>query len=85
MNSLAIRKPVRVGQDAPTNPSAFLIADQVDLDKGEKNGPGRVMYLDGTVSREVPLQQFFKFGAWYDVEEKYKDKTIEGDINERQR
>jgi len=69
---MPIRKPVRVGQDAPTNPSAFLVADQVDLDAGQKNGPARVMYANGTVSKEVPLQQFYKFGVWYDVEPQYK-------------
>jgi hypothetical protein len=76
---MPIRKPVRVGQDAPTNPSAFLVADQVDLDAGQKNGPARIMYWNGNVSREVPLQQFFKFGVWYDVEEQYKSKEIDAD------
>lgn len=77
---MPIRKPVRVGQDAPTDPSAFLVADQVDLDAGQKNGPARVLYADGTVSREVPLQQFYKFGVWYDVspELKVQEEDIDG-------
>jgi hypothetical protein len=64
---MAIREPVRVGQDDEDEPSAYLVADKVDLDKGEQNGNARIEYVGGSVGPEAPLQQFYKFGVWYPV------------------
>jgi hypothetical protein len=57
---------IRVGQDAPDEPSAFLVANKEDLDRGEKNGLAHIEYVDGRRSADMPLQQFYKFGEWYD-------------------
>lgn len=57
-----IKRPVRLGRNL--SGTAFLVADQDDLDRGEMNGPARIEYANGFVGEVMPSQQFYKFGNW---------------------
>ena len=56
---------------------AFLVADQVDLDRGEDNGPAYIEYAGGDKSDERPLQQFYKFGVWLTLPDEAQQEAID--------
>ena len=66
-NQTTIETPIRVGQNEAG--TAFLVIDQSDVGKTGQDVMGRIEYDNGYISPERPLQQFYKFGVWFDVEE----------------
>jgi hypothetical protein len=61
-----IKTPVRVGRNE--SGTAFLIVDKSDVGKTGEDVMGRVDYANGYKSPERPLQQFYKFGVWFPIE-----------------
>ena len=43
---------------------AIVARDSVVTLSGDKNFPAAILYPNGHIGKEWPLQRFFKFGVW---------------------
>lgn len=61
-----IKRPVPVGRNEAR--TAFLVIDEADVGKTGEDVMAHVEYINGYITPERPLQQFYKFGVWLPVE-----------------